>query len=128
MKTLRNTLFALLISPFVFYSAQAGEMTLTGDMEVAHTKQDGETGNPIGLENEMTISASTELDNGFSVGYKMTVDANALTMKSYLSELITVRSHLHLLVRHWMQTTTLHQLLLKKQNTLQAQVILILQR
>lgn len=77
MKTLRNTLFALLISPFVFYSAQAGEMTLTGDMEVAHTKQDGETGNPIGLENEMTISASTELDNGFSVGYKMTVDANA---------------------------------------------------
>ena len=77
MKTLRNMLFAMLVSPLVFYSAQAGEITLDGSLEVASTKQDGETGNPIGLENEMTLSASTELDNGFSVGYKMTLDADA---------------------------------------------------
>ena len=76
MKTLRNMLFAMLVSPLVFYSAQA-EITLDGSLEVASTKQDGETGNPIGLENEMTLSASTELDNGFSVGYKMTLDADA---------------------------------------------------
>ena len=50
---------------------------MDGSLEVASTKQDGETGNPIGLENEMTLSASTELDNGFSVGYKMTLDADA---------------------------------------------------
>ena len=44
-------------------------------MEVAVTKVDGETGNPIGLENEMDIVGSTELDNGIGVSYKMTIDA-----------------------------------------------------
>ena len=44
-------------------------------MEVAITKVDGETGNPIGLENEMDIVGSTELDNGIGVSYKMTIDA-----------------------------------------------------
>jgi hypothetical protein len=50
-------------------------MTLSGSMEVALTKVDGETGNPIGLENEMDITGSTELDNGIGVAYKMTIDA-----------------------------------------------------
>ena len=68
MKTLRNMLFAMLVSPLVFYSAQAERNHIGRSLEVASTKQDGETGNPIGLENEMTLSASTELDNGFSVG------------------------------------------------------------
>ena len=68
-------LFAMLVSPLVFYSAQA-EITLDSSLEVVlQQSQDGETGNPIGLENEMTLT--TELDNGFSVGYKMTLDADA---------------------------------------------------
>ena len=75
MKTLKNMLFALVASSLVFANVNAGEMTLNGSMEVALTKVDGETGNPIGLENEMDIVGSTELDNGIGVSYKMTIDA-----------------------------------------------------
>ena len=75
MKTLKNMLFALVASSLVFANVNAGEMTINGSMEVALTKVDGETGNPIGLENEMDIVGSTELDNGIGVSYKMTIDA-----------------------------------------------------
>ena len=75
MKTIKNMLFALVASSLVFVNVNAGEMTLNGSMEVALTKIDGETGNPIGLENEMDIVGSTELDNGIGVSYKMTIDA-----------------------------------------------------
>ena len=75
MKTIKNMLFALVASSLVFVNVNAGEMTLIGSMEVALTKVDGETGNPIGLENEMDIVGSTELDNGIGVSYKMTIDA-----------------------------------------------------
>ena len=75
MKTIKNMLFALVASSLVFANVNAGEMTLNGSMEVAVTKVDGETGNPIGLENEMDIVGSTELDNGIGVSYKMTIDA-----------------------------------------------------
>ena len=75
MKTIKNMLFALVASSLVFANVNAGEMTLNGSMEVALTKVDGETGNPIGLENEMDIVGSTELDNGIGVSYKMTIDA-----------------------------------------------------
>jgi hypothetical protein len=75
MKTIKNMLFALVASSLVFANVNAGEMTIDGSMEVALTKVDGETGNPIGLENEMDITGSTELDNGIGVAYKMTIDA-----------------------------------------------------
>ena len=75
MKTLKNMLFALVASSLVFANVNAGEMTLNGSMEVAINKADGTTGNPIGLENEMDIVGSTELDNGIGVAYKMTIDA-----------------------------------------------------
>ena len=75
MRTIKNMLFALVASSLVFANVNAGEMTIDGSMEVALTKVDGETGNPIGLENEMDITGSTELDNGIGVAYKMTIDA-----------------------------------------------------
>jgi len=78
MKTLRNMLFAIIASSLVFStSANAGDVSLSGSMEVAFTKDTGETGNPMGLEDEMTASYSTELDNGMSVSYKMTLDRMA---------------------------------------------------
>lgn len=78
MKTLKNMIFATLASSLVFFSANAGEMTIDGSIEMAHTSgSEGETGNPLGMENEMTMSAKTELDNGIAVSYKMTLDANA---------------------------------------------------
>ena len=70
MRTIKNMLFALVASSLVFANVNAGEMTLNGSMEVALTKVDGETGNPIGLEYEMDIVGSTELDNGIGVSYK----------------------------------------------------------
>ena len=78
MKTLRNMLFAIIASSLVFStSANAGDVSLSGSMEVAFTKDTGETGNPMGLEDEMTASYSTELDNGVSVTYKMSLDRMA---------------------------------------------------
>jgi hypothetical protein len=77
MKTLKNMILATVASSLVFFSANAGEMSIDGSIEMAHTVNDGETGNPLGMENEMTMSAATELDNGVAVSYKMTLDANA---------------------------------------------------
>jgi hypothetical protein len=77
MKTLKSMILATVASSLVFFSANAGEMSIDGSIEMAHTVNDGETGNPLGMENEMTMSAATELDNGVAVSYKMTLDANA---------------------------------------------------
>ena len=70
-------LFAIIASSLVFStSANAGDVSLSGSMEVAFTKDTGETGNPMGLEDEMTASYSTDLD-GIDVTYKMTLDRMA---------------------------------------------------
>jgi hypothetical protein len=53
---------------FAVTTAQAGELTVTGNMEVTyHTQNDKTTGNPIGMDRELKFSASTELDNGITV-------------------------------------------------------------
>jgi outer membrane protein OmpU len=58
-------------------AAHAGSVSMTGSMEVTYTKGSGyqDTGNPLGQENEMTIAASTELDNGVTVAYKRSLTA-----------------------------------------------------
>jgi hypothetical protein len=74
MTKLKNLLAAFVISAFAIVSAQAGEMTLTGSMEISNTKTGGvTTGNGLGQENELAITGSTELDNGIGVSYKQTV-------------------------------------------------------
>ena len=119
MKTLRNMLFAIIASSLVFStSANAGDVSLSGSMEVAFSKDTGETGNPMGLEDEMTASYSTELDNGMSVEYSMTLDRMAFDDNElkfgtdYGSFAFTSQ------VRLWMQMTTSHQQRSKKQNML----------
>ena len=87
-------------------------------MEVAFSKDTGETGNPMGLEDEMTASYSTELDNGMSVEYKMTLDRMAFDDNELKFERIMVHSHLHQWDHLWMQMTTSHQQRSKKQNML----------
>ena len=49
-------------------TANAGELTVTGNMEATyHTQPDQVTGNPIGMDRELKFSGSTELDNGITV-------------------------------------------------------------
>ena len=53
---------------FAVSTANAGEMTVTGNMEATYNSQSGgSTGNPLGMDRELKFSASTELDNGMTV-------------------------------------------------------------
>jgi hypothetical protein len=74
MKNIKHILAAFVISVFAIFTVQAGEMTLSGSMEISSTKTGGvTTGNSLGQENELAITGSTELDNGIAVSYKQTV-------------------------------------------------------
>ncbi len=53
---------------FAVSNVNAGELSVTGNMETTFQSQDGTTnGNPLGMDKELKFSASTELDNGISV-------------------------------------------------------------
>ena len=59
-------------------TAHAGSVSMTGSMEVTYTKGSGyqNTGNPLGQENELSVTGSTELDNGVTVAYKQSITAD----------------------------------------------------
>jgi len=52
-------------------AAQAGEMTVTGNMQATYQSEregaNSTTGNPLGMDKELKFSGSTELDNGMTV-------------------------------------------------------------
>ena len=53
---------------FSVSTANAGELSVTGSMEVTYHKEvDRTTGNPLGMDRELKFSGSTELDNGITV-------------------------------------------------------------
>ena len=53
---------------FAVSTAKAGEMTVTGSMQATYQSEvDRTTGNPLGMDKEITFSGSTELDNGISM-------------------------------------------------------------
>ncbi len=53
---------------FSVSTANAGELSVTGSMEVTYTSEvDNTTGNPLGMDRELKFSGSTELDNGVTV-------------------------------------------------------------
>ena len=53
---------------FAVTSANAGTMTVTGGMQATYNSQsDNTTGNPLGMDTELTFSGATELDNGMTV-------------------------------------------------------------
>ena len=75
MKTLKNALAICVLSVFAFVSVQAGELTVSGSMKIASTNQGGNTtGNPLGQDKELSITGSTELDNGMTASYKQTIN------------------------------------------------------
>lgn len=79
MKTVKIILAGLVISAFSLMSVQAGEMTVTGSMKIASTKQGNkETGNPLGMDKELAITGSTDVNAGIfeSASYKLTLGEN----------------------------------------------------
>jgi hypothetical protein len=50
-------------------------MTLSGSMEASYTKGSGylTTGNPLGMDKELSVTGSGELDDGTTVSYKQTI-------------------------------------------------------
>ena len=76
MKKLTKVGLSALAGALAFTSANAGEVSIAGSMIASYTKTGGHnttTGNPIGMNKELTITGSGELDNGTSVAYKQTV-------------------------------------------------------
>ena len=49
-------------------SANAGEMTVTGGVDMSWMSSDGVTGNPIGMGSNLTFKGDGELDNGWTFG------------------------------------------------------------
>ncbi len=75
MKNVKKVGLSALAGALAFTSAHAGDVSITGSMIASLTKKGGynTTGNPLGMNKELTVSASGELDNGVSVAYKQTI-------------------------------------------------------
>ena len=64
MKQLK-IIVALVAGLFAFTSAQAGELSVTGSMQATYQSESNlETGNPLGMNTDMTFSGSTDTDFG----------------------------------------------------------------
>jgi hypothetical protein len=71
---------------FATVTANAGELTVTGNMEATyHSGQDQATGNPLGMDRELKFAGSTELDNGVSVSVMQDTSDNLGYGNSQLS-------------------------------------------
>ena len=58
-------LVALVAGLFAFTSAQAGEVSVSGSMQATYqSNQDVTTGNPLGMNTDLTFSGSTDTDFG----------------------------------------------------------------
>tara|TARA_B100001248_G_scaffold13940_1_gene9130 strand:- start:34 stop:1071 length:1038 start_codon:yes stop_codon:yes gene_type:complete len=60
-----NTIVALIAGLFAFTSVQAGEMTVTGSMQATYQSEiDDVSGNPLGMNTDLTFKGSTDTDFG----------------------------------------------------------------
>ena len=76
MKTITK-LFAVLVSSIVLVgNAVAGEMSVTGSAKASYviSGNDANAGKGVGVANELTVSASGEMDNGFTWKYAVDLD------------------------------------------------------
>ena len=64
------------LTAFSFATANAGELTITGDAKASYgiQSEDAVAGKALGVANEFTLSASGELDNGFTWSYAQDID------------------------------------------------------
>ncbi|MDC0618696.1 hypothetical protein OAO89_00070 [Pelagibacteraceae bacterium] len=72
---------------FATVTANAGELTVTGNMEATyHTQSDGVTGNPIGMDRELNFAGSTTLDDsGITVSVMQDTSDNLAFGNSQIS-------------------------------------------
>ena len=69
-----NTIVALIAGLFAFTSVQAGEITVTGSMQATYQSEvDNVTGNPLGMNTDLTFSGATDTDYG-EVSWSMATD------------------------------------------------------
>jgi len=69
MDKLKKIGLSALAGTLASLSAQAGELSVSGSAEVSYTQRDNDevTGNPIGMNKNITFAGSGELDNGWTV-------------------------------------------------------------
>jgi len=74
MTNIKKIGLSALAGTLAMTSAYAGAVSITGSMEVTYTRGSGyqNDGSPLGQANDLTITGSTELDNGITVAYKNT--------------------------------------------------------
>mgnify|MGYP001383345345 FL=1 len=74
MKNITKVGLSALAGALAFTSVNAGEMSISGSMEGSFTKKGGAntSSNPLGMDKELSITGSGELDNGVGVAYKQT--------------------------------------------------------
>ena len=87
MKNVKIVGLSALAGALAFTSAHAGDVSISGSMIASYTKKGGYNtdGNPLGMNKELSVTASGELDNGVGVAYKQTI-TNAMAYND--SELV----------------------------------------
>ena len=75
MRKITKVGLSALAGSLAFTSVHAGDVSITGSMIASYTKKGGynTTGNPLGMNKELTVTGSGELDNGVGVAYKQTI-------------------------------------------------------
>ena len=76
MKNIMKVSLSALAGALAMTSANAGSMALSGSIEATYTTGSGYAttgGNPLGMDKELSVTGSTELDNGIAVNYKQTI-------------------------------------------------------
>ena len=75
MKTIMKTLFVSIASLSLMFSANAGDLSVSGSAKATyHTTHGQESDNTIGITNEINFKASGEMDNGYAWSYNMALD------------------------------------------------------
>jgi outer membrane protein OmpU len=100
MNKLRKVGLSALAGSLAALSAQAGELAVSGSMEVTYVSRDGSevTGNPIGTQKGISFTGNGELDNGYTVSmvHSMVDNMNAISSSVYtmtMGDLGTIAIH-----------------------------------
>jgi len=75
MKNIAKILFVVISSLSLMLTAKAGEMTVNGSAKATYNATSGQQkDNSLGIANELTFTASGEMDNGYTWSYSMALD------------------------------------------------------
>ena len=79
MKKISKLLVGILFSALVIAPSYAGELTVTGGATATYTTNgdDAAAGKNVGISNEVNLSASGELDNGYTWNYSVELDGGS---------------------------------------------------